>query len=196
MSFFISHNPLCRNCCVLDRISHVINVTNSNESEYEKYLEMTEYEASLIIEPWLKDFEPCTNCGAKNIFPTNIEIGNEKLYDFNKLIEEQKKIGFFANLLILDLQNNYGEVELKVAGKQKNDSDFILDCMVGFAGVMEKIPESKFIPNRTDGNFQIVISGVFENGEHKLRVQKLINYGFSSTDIRNHILKYFMTYEL
>ena len=157
---------------------------------------MTEYEASLIVEPWLKDFAPCRNCGSKNIFPTNIEIGNKKLYDFDKLITELKSLGSFANLLILDLQNNYGEVELKVAGKQSNDSDFILECMVEFARVMEKIPESKFIPNRTDRNFQIVISGNFEGDKHNLKVQKVINYGFSSTNIRKHILKYFTSYNL
>lgn len=193
MSFNLSYNPICRDCCNMDKISHVIQVTNVDEKKYMEYLNMTEYEANKIVEGWLKDFGPCRNCGSYMIFPTNIEIGNKKLYDFNKLVEDLKSYGIFGNLLILDLQNNYGEIELKIAGKQHNDRDFLEECSYEFFKVIDDIPNSKFVSKKTNGNFQLVISGKYENERHNLKVERLINYGFSLEDIKQHILKYFFS---
>jgi hypothetical protein len=196
MSFTLFHNPLCRDCCKRDSVSHAIHVTNLKEGQYEKYLNMTEYEASIIVEAWLKDFGPCRNCSSNNIFPTNIEIGDHKLYDFDKLVSITKNLGARGNLLILDLQNNYGEIDLKVAGKSNNDSDFLLECIVLFRKTLNEIDEFKFIPKRTDGNFQIVISGKHENSEYVLKVERIINYGFSYNIIMEKIMNYFMTIPL
>jgi len=190
MVYFVEYNPSCRDCGVIDRISHLIQFI-STDIEYDDYKSMTEYEFSVILEERLINFSPCRNCGSSNLSAQNIKIGDYKIYDFDKMIEVLKAENHITNLLILDLQKNYGEIELKVAGKSRNESDFISECMVKVNLLLNESPSRKFVLNRTDGNFQIVISGINIEGKHKLRIHRIINYGFSKEEIRSNLNKYF-----
>ena len=189
--FTLGYNPVCRDCCMMNNISHLIQVQDNDERAYEEYLNMTEFEASKIVENWLIDFGPCKNCDSNNIFPTNIEIAGKKLYDFDELVSKLKSYGQLSSLLILDLNNTYGEIKLDVAGKKDNDIQFLLECWSIFDKVILEISYDKFIPKKTQGNFQMVFSGIYENGKHNVKIEKLSSYGFSRENIQGHIGQYF-----
>jgi len=175
----------------MNKIQHCIQVEDNDDAYYEKWLNMTEFEASTIVENWLIDFDPCKNCGSTNIFPTNIERGNNKLYDFDELVTSLKSYGKLGSLLILDLNNNYGEIKLDIAGKNDNDIQFLLECWGLFDKIILEIPYDKFIPKKTQGNFQMVFSGKYEQGKHNVKIEKLFSYGFSRETIQGRIGQYF-----
>jgi hypothetical protein len=187
----LGYNPVCRDCCMVNNISHLIQVEDNDEGAYERYLNMTEFEASKIVEDWLIDFSPCKNCGSNNIYPINIEIADKLLYDFDELVSWLKPYGQQGSLLILDLNNNYGEIKLDVAGKKDNDIQFLLECWSLFDKVILEIPYDKFIPKKTQGNFQMVFSGIYESGKHIVKIEKLSSYGFSRESIQGRIGQYF-----
>jgi hypothetical protein len=176
---------------MLNKVSHIIQVQDKDEEAYERYSNMTEYEASKIVENWLSDFGPCKNCGSNNIFPTNIEIGNKKLYDFEESVSLLRSYGQFGSLLILDLNNNYGEIKLDVAGKKDNDIQFLLECWGLFDKIILEIPYDNFIQKKTQGKFEIVFSGIYENGKYNIKIEKIFNYGFWRESIQGRIGQYF-----
>ena len=194
MSFNVNYNPTCRVCCKTHGVKHTINIINESNDSFQRYKKMTEYEFSGILKKWLKDFSPCVFCGSKNIFPENIQIGDYKLYDFDRLVNDLKNETNEHNLLIMYIQKQFGDLEFNTGGKQNNDPVFILECMAKVNLLLNELPNNNFIKSKTDGYFSLVISGLNYNGNHSLTIQRFFNFGFDKSEIRDRLNDYCLNY--
>jgi hypothetical protein len=127
----------------------------------DKFKKMTEYEFSNVLEKWMKDDKKkCEFCGSPFVEGTAIEIGNYKLYDFNKLATQCQQTN--GELFIWNVIKKGQSIELKVAGKSTHDPLFIRESFMQLLNIIDNLPENKLIHNRQMGDIFISLTGDYE----------------------------------
>jgi hypothetical protein len=75
----------------------------------------------------------------------------------------------------------------KLEEKANNESAFVLNCWTKVAGVIGEIPQNRFVKNKVDGQFFIVLTGYSE----EIEIQSLKMYGFERGELLNIIANFF-----
>lgn len=205
----VSYNVCCCDCIKLSGTQGIIYVNGS----VDKYLKMTEYEFSEKLDEWLVDLDAyCHFCGSKNVYGENIEIDDYKLYELDKIIDNQRKSNQVEHLLIINLLKNDGVIETQIGGKQGNDNDFMLGSWRIILDAIDKIPLSRFkknskqnrdsmsdiydrfFPKDLEGQFYISVSGknIDVTGKQEIMIQSMKMCGFEKSEIINAVNEYFL----
>ncbi|HEX6847671.1 MAG TPA: hypothetical protein VF144_11875 [Chitinophagaceae bacterium] len=153
----VSFDKVCR-FCLASNGARAIYMFNG---DVEKFKSLTEYEFSKILEKWMKDDKKkCEFCGSPFVEGTVIEIGNHKLYDFNKLATHCKETN--GELFIWNVVKKGRSIELNVGGKSTHDPLFIKECFTKLFHLIDSLPETKLIHNRDMGDLFVCFTGDYE----------------------------------
>src|SRR5687767_4659645 len=117
----ISFDKVCRFCLKTNGVRSIYMVNGNLENQKKK----TEFEFKETVEKWLKeDKKKCEFCDCPFIEVSNIEIGDYKLYDFDRLVNDCKQKD--GELFLWNItKSSKNTVELKVGGKTAHDPLFI-----------------------------------------------------------------------
>jgi len=153
----VSFDKICR-FCLTSNGARAIYMVNG---DVEKFKKQTEYEFAQTLEKWMKDDKKkCEFCGAPYVEGARIEIGDYKLYDFDKLVAECKKNN--GELFIWNVVKKGQSIEINVAGKTTHDPVFIRESFTKLFDILESFPEEKMIHNQKMGDLFICFTGKYD----------------------------------
>jgi hypothetical protein len=153
----IYFDKICR-FCLKSNGARAIYMVNG---DVEKFKKQTEYEFAKVLEKWMKDDKKkCEFCGAPYVEGVKIEIGDYKLYDFDKLTALCKEAD--GELFIWNITKKGQSIEIKVAGKTTHDPLFIQECFTKLFDILESYPEEKMIHNPKMGDLFVCFTGDYD----------------------------------
>lgn len=183
----LSFNKLCRTCLTTDGIKSTYMLTESTEDDKS----MTEYEYSKIIEKWLfDDGKICQFCGCPYFQVDNVSVGDHKLYDFDRLVDQCKKRN--GEFFIWDAIKKDGRIDCSTSGKASYDPLFIEECFAKLYKLVDDFPAEIGIPFEF-GHLRMSFIGKFSKdfgtGTETFNpiLQQLAITGLSFEEIKNCI---------
>ncbi|RTY69030.1 MULTISPECIES: hypothetical protein [unclassified Flavobacterium] len=152
----IKYVQACRDCFRCDGINrHLTDFERNPKLKLRDYL--TEFEIMESIEDWLDDNDiVCDFCESNNLDIIDIELDNQKLYDFNKLDNycTNNNTSFF----ILNLSKTVNQIEIKTGGKRFIEKILQTNFYKKIINTVQTRPNKDFY-EQLKGSFFICVSG-------------------------------------
>lgn len=102
----------CRNCLKTDGMRYMYTLMDGNLNDYQM---KTEFEVMTLIENFRnKNNTVCEFCGSSNVEVYNIEVGNQPLYDFEKVVERYEKKNQSEIERLDELNGNFDDICRKI----------------------------------------------------------------------------------
>jgi len=181
----VKFRKVCRTCLK----SYDANAVYQVDGNVEPFKKMTEYEFQKTLDTWFAKHKiVCDFCGSTFIEGDNIEINDDKLYDFNRLANECDEVdGEFFTFKILKKENQYKRT---VGGKANPNKQFVAECFISVLKLLKSLPPNRFIHNPHIGDFLICLTGKFDPVKNTFnpRIQRLWCSGLTYDEIMTRLL--------
>ncbi len=179
---YISFKVACRNCYKTDDTTRMYTLQNATKEEF---LKRTEYSVMKTLERWRsEDGHTCPFCSSSDNEIMDIEIDNEKLYNFEDLC-----LFYGTFLFAINIQKDGGMLTLRTGGSSKVETSFLKQALRLIISTIQE-PTSDLFEIKQDGHFFICLTGGvnIHTSKEEIQIQRLKHAGISQKEIVNEIL--------
>lgn len=170
----------CRRCWQSDGVWNIYTFIHKESSEYKT---KTEYDVMVELEKIRKeDGDVCEFCGSSNVSIEDIQINDEPLYDFDRLVQACKETGNY--ILIFHIDKTESNISTKLGGSSRYPKDFVLNSFSTITDIVGSRGDDYFA-SHNKGKFQIIIYG---NQSH-LSVERMKYAGITKEEVRESLKK-------
>ncbi len=196
MSIDISYNIACSFCHTTDDIRACI-IANSDVS---KYLKLSEYEFSKNLNDWFREMNvKCRFCNSSLVNGANIAIGDYKLYNFQRLVNQSDEFG--GEIFLWKVTKNSQNTQLETGGKYFRNPLFTRECFIKLLEIIDSYPREMLTQNPNYGSLFISFTGNYNSGNKSFntQIQKFYCVGMTYKEVIlniNNQLKVFDLFDL
>ncbi|MFM9947493.1 MAG: hypothetical protein ACKV1O_06100 [Saprospiraceae bacterium] len=183
----ISYNIGCRNCLQGDGMRHMYSLM---DDEIDELQSKTEFEVMALIENWREqDNHTCDFCDSGNVEILEIEVNDERLYDYEKIVERCQEEGEY--MLQINIDKMGADINLTPGGSQRFDQNFLKQAFFDIYETIINRPDSQF-KLQYNGNMFICVTGGtnFIDNQPHTRIETFRSAGLLKEQILNAIQEF------
>jgi hypothetical protein len=182
----IKYVQACRDCFRCDGVNrHLTDFERNPKLQFRDYL--TEFEIMENIEDWIDENDiVCDFCESNNLDLIDIELDNQKLYEFSKL--DNYCTTNNSSFFILNLSKTANQIEIKTGGKKFIEKILQTNFLKKIINTVKTRPNNNFY-EQLKGSCFICVSGKKDSlSLDEIIVESYTTVGLSRQEIYDSII--------
>lgn len=143
----------------------------------------TEFELMTQIEKWREqDNHSCELCASKNVEILEVEVSDQRLYDYDKIVERCQEEEEY--MLQINIDKRGSNINLNPGGSQQFEQNFLKKALVDIHKTILNRPNNHFKIHQ-NGNMFICVTGGTDISENQAytRIETFRSHGLSKEQI-------------
>lgn len=182
----ISYNTGCRNCLQSDGMRKIYPLM---DGDIDKIQTKTEFQIITEIEKFSEQNNiTCDFCSSENVEVFDVEVNENKLYDYDKIVERCQEEDEF--ILQININKSGTNITLNPAGSLRFEKNFLKQAFIDIRKTIMNRPDNHFKIHENGVMLMCVTGGNYIYDIPYTRIETFRSVGLSKEQILNEIQKF------